>query len=172
LTRALSGGRDPAAVDLWAWLGRQNPLLAQLGSLTGHPEGLRLLPAASPGNDFSPPPEPAPEPAADHLELLLVDWTFGTEELAAYAPILQEAEVEPALSLHPGDAARAGLAEGDRAILHLPGGSLSAAVHLAANQAPGVAVLPRHRRLDWRKLAETPVFLAFNHLEREPGVQS
>ena len=46
LTRALSGGQDPAPVDLWAWLGRQNPIFAQLGSLTDHPEGVRLLPAA------------------------------------------------------------------------------------------------------------------------------
>ena len=31
LTRALSGLADPAPVDLWAWLGRQNPLFARCG---------------------------------------------------------------------------------------------------------------------------------------------
>jgi hypothetical protein len=169
LTRALSGGKDPAAVDLWAWLGRQNPLFSQMGSLTDHPEGVRLLPAAQTRGDFTAPPEPTPEPAPDQLELLLVDWTFGTEELASYAAILQEAEVAPVLLVHPGDAEKVGLSDGDRAALHLPKGSLAVVVKLAAALAPRVVVLPRHRRLDWRKLAETPVYLTFNHLDRVQG---
>ncbi len=40
---------------------------------------------------------------------------------------------------------------------------------LAATMAPGVVVLPRHRQLDWRKLAETPVYLTFDHIERVQG---
>ena len=166
LTRALSGGQDPAAVDLWAWLGRQNPVFSQLGSLTDHPEGVRLLPAAQTRGDFTAAPEPTPEPGPDQLELLLVDWTFGTEELASYAAILQEAEVAPVLLVHPGEAAQVGLGDGDRVALHLPKGSLAVVVKLAENMAPGVMVLPRHRRLDWRKLAETPVYLTLNHLDR------
>ena len=62
-----------------------------------------------------------------------------------------------------------GLSDGDRAVLHLPKGSLAVVVKLAANLAPGVVVLPRHRRLDWRKLAETPVYLTLNHLNRVQG---
>jgi len=169
LTRALSGGKDPALVDLWAWLGRQNPLFSQMGSLTDHPEGVRLLPAAQTRGDFTAPPEPTPEPAPDELELLLVDWTFGTEELAGYAAILQEAEVAPVLSVLPGEAEKAGLRDGDRAALHLPKGLLAVVVKLAENMAPGVLALPRHRRLDWRRLAGTPVYLTFNHLDREQG---
>jgi NADH-quinone oxidoreductase subunit G len=130
---------------------------------------VRLLPAAQPGADFTAPPKPTPEPVSDQLELLLVDWTFGTEELASYAAILQEAETEPVVSVHPGDAEKMGLSDGDRAVLHLPKGSLAVVVKLAENIAPGVVVLPRHRRLDWRKLAETPVYLTLNHLDREQG---
>ncbi len=58
----------------------------------------------------------APEPAPDQLELLLVDWTFGTEELASYAAILHEAEAAPVLLIHPGRRRRRlGLSDGDRA---------------------------------------------------------
>ena len=135
----------------------------------GYDALVRLLPAAQTRGDFTASPEPTPEPAPDRLELLLVDWTFGTEELASYAAILQEAEVAPVLLIHPGDAEKVGLGDGDRAALHLPKGSLGVVVKLAENMAPGVVVLPRHRRLDWRKLAETPVYLTFNHLDRVHG---
>ncbi len=159
LTQAVSGLTAPAPVDLWAWLGRGNPVLAQVKSLADHPEGVRLLPAARAGQDFTAAPAPPEEPPAAQAELLLVDWTFGTEELASYAPVLREAEGEPVLCLHPQDAARSGLAAGNRAAVHLPKGSLAVTVKLAENMAPGVMVLPRHRRLDWRKLAGTRVYL-------------
>ena len=137
--------------------------------LAEHPEGLRLLPAAPTGGDFGPPPAPPPEPAPDQVELLLVDWTFGTEELASYAPLMQEVEAAPVLLIHPDDAGKWGLDDGSRANLHLPKGSLAVTVKLAAAQAPGVVVLPRHRQLDWRKLAGTPVYLTLKHIDRVQG---
>ena len=147
-------------MDLWAWLGRQNPLFAPMRSLAEHPEGVRLLPAARPERDFAAPPAPPAAPAPDQVELLLVDWTFGTEELASYSPLMREAETAPVLLIHPDDAGKLGLGDGNRANLHLPKGSLAVTVKLAAALAPGVVVLPRHRQLDWRKLAETPVYLS------------
>ena len=147
-------------MDLWAWLGRQNPLFTPLGSLADHPEGLRLLPPARPEHDFAAPPAPPAASAPDQWELLLVDWTFGTEELASYAPIMQEAEAAPVLLIHPGDAGKLGLGDGNRAVLHLPKGLLAVRIKLAAAMAPEVAVLPRHRQLNWRKLAGTPVYLS------------
>jgi NADH-quinone oxidoreductase subunit G len=169
LTRALSGLTDPAPVDLWAWLGRRHPVFMPLTSLAEHPEGVRLLPETRSERDFTAPPAPAPEPPPDQLELLLVDWTFGTEELASYAAIMGEAETDPVLLVHPRDAGKLGLGDGSRAGLHLPKGSLTITVKLAAAMAPGVLVLPRHRRLDWRKLSETPVFLTPNHIELVQG---
>ncbi len=169
LTRALSGLADPAAVDLWAWLGRQNPLFTPMGSLTEHPEGLRLLPAARLEHDFAAPPAPPAALAPDQVELLLVDWTFGTEELASYSPLMQEVETAPVLLIHPDDAGRLGLGDGSRADVRLPKGSLAVTVKLAAGLAPGVAVLPRHRQLDWRKLAETPVFLSAKSIDQVQG---
>ena len=89
-----------------------------------------------------------------------MDWTFGTEELASYSHLMREAEAAPVLLIHPDDAGKLGLSDGDRAALHLPKGSLAVTVKLAATLAPGVVVLPRHRQLDWRKLAEMPVYLS------------
>ncbi len=140
-----------------------------MGSLAEHPEGVRLLPAAHPGRDFAAPPAPPAEPAPDQVELLLVDWTFGTEELASYSHLMREAEAAPVLLIHPRDAEKLGLSDGNRAALHLPKGSLAVTVKLAAALAPGVVVLPRHRQLDWRKLAETPVYLSPNLINQVQG---
>jgi NADH-quinone oxidoreductase subunit G len=169
LTRALSGLADPAPVDLWAWLGRQHPLFASMRSLAEHPEGVRLLLAARPKRDFAVPPAPAAALAPDQLELLLVDWTFGTEELASYSPLMREAETAPVLLVHPDDAEKLGLSDGSRANLRLPKGSLALTVKLADALAPGVMVLPRHRQLDWRKLNEKPVYLSANRINPVQG---
>jgi NADH-quinone oxidoreductase subunit G len=169
LTQVLSELADPAPVDLWAWLSRRHPIFAPLKSLTDHPEGVRLLPETRSQRDFTTLPAPGPEPAPAHLELLLVDWTFGTEELASYAAIMGEAETDPVVLIHPQDAGKFGLKDGKPAALRLPKGSLTVAVKLAAAMAPGVLILPRHRRLDWRKLAETPVFLAPGQINPMPG---
>jgi predicted molibdopterin-dependent oxidoreductase YjgC len=169
LTQATSGLTAPDPVDLWAWLSRGNQVLARVKSLADHPEGVRLLPAVRTGQDFTAAPAPPEEPPAAQAELLPVDWTFGTEELASYAPVLREAEAEPVLCLHPRDAAPTGLADGDRAAVHLPKGSVAVTVRLVENMAPGVAVLPRHRRLDWRKLAEARVYLPPNLIAKVQG---
>jgi NADH-quinone oxidoreductase subunit G len=169
LTLALVGRRDLSPVDLWAWLGRQNPVFRQMRDLAEHPQGVRLLPGAPTGGDFGASPAPLPGPDPDQVELLLVDWTFGTEELASYAALMQEVEAAPVLLIHPDDAGKVGLDDGSRANLHLPKGSLAVTVKLAAALAPGVLVLPRHRQLDWRKLAGTPVYLTLNHIERVQG---
>lgn len=169
LTRALSGLADPAPVDLWAWLSRQNSIFTPLGAFAEHPEGLRLLPSARLEHDFAAPPAPPAAPAPDQVELLLVDWTFGTDELASYSPLMRETETAPVLLIHPDDAGKWGLGDGSRANVHLPKGSLAVTVKLAAALAPGVMVLPRHRQLDWRKLAETPVYLSVNLINPVQG---
>jgi hypothetical protein len=156
-------------VDLWAWLSRQNPIFIPMRSLAEHPEGVRLLPEARPERDFAALPAPPSAPAPDQVELLLVDWTFGTEELASYSPLMREVEIAPVLLVHPEDAGKLGLGDGNRAEVHLPKGSLTITVKLAGALAPGVMVLPRHRQLDCRKLAETPVYLSANRIDQVQG---
>ncbi len=169
MTRAASELKATGRVDLWAWLGRQNPLFGQVKSLQEHPEGWRLLPEAKAEQDFAALPWPPEEPPADAAELLLADWTFGTEELAAYSPLIREAEAEPVLSMHPQEAAKSDLADGDRARLLLPKGALEVKVQLAPAMAPGVVVLPRHRRLDWHKLAGARVYLDPSRIVKVQG---
>jgi NADH-quinone oxidoreductase subunit G len=169
LSQALSGLEATAAVDLWTWLSRQNPVFAPMRSLGEYPEGLRLLLEAQPGQDFAARLAPPETPPADRIELLLVDWTFGTEELASYSDLIRQVEAAPVLLMHPREAEKSGLADGDRATLHLPKGSLAVAVKVTPAMAPGVLVLPRHRQLDWRKLAQMPVYLTPEQIVRAPG---
>ncbi len=169
LTLALSGLAAPAPLDPWTWLGRRHPVFRQMEALPGCPAGVRLLPSAQPERDFTTFPGPPEAEAPDRLELLLVDWTFGTEELAGYSNLMRQAEAAPVLCLHPRDAEKSGLADGDRAALHLPKGSLAVTVKVTAAMAPGVMVLPRHRQLDWRKLPETPVYLTPNRIDKVQG---
>ena len=169
LTQAVSGLQTTGPEDLWAWLARQNPVFSRMSTLPEHPEEVRLLPEASPERNFTASFEPPAALPPDTVELLLVDWTFGTEELAGYSDILRQAETTPVLSMHPHDAEKSGLLDGNRAAIHLPQGALEVAVQLSAAMAPGVVVLPRHRQLDWRKLLKTPIYLTSQDLDKVQG---
>jgi hypothetical protein len=168
LTQASSRLKIPGP-DLWVWLARQNPVFSRMSALTEHPEGVRLLPEANPDRNFASLFEPPLTPPPDTVELLLVDWTFGTEELAGYSDILRQAETTPVLFMHPRDAGKSGLIDGNRAAIHLPKGSLAVQVKVSDAMAPEVVVLPRHWQLDWRKLSETPVYLTPQHIDKVQG---
>jgi NADH-quinone oxidoreductase subunit G len=100
------------------------------------------------------------------LELLLVDQTFGTEELANYSLYIQKVEEEPHLLLHADLAADLGLASGDLVALQLPEGEVSVCLKTSFHMAPRVAILPRHRRLDWQKVRDWPVWLPPDRIKR------
>jgi NADH-quinone oxidoreductase subunit G len=95
------------------------------------------------------------------LQLLLVDATFGTEELSLYADVIEQVESEPCLWMHVDDAARLGFAEGDQIVLTLDAGTLETRVRLARNMARGTLVLPRHRQLPWQKVKDFSVVVPF-----------
>ena len=102
LAAAMSPPVALPADDLWDWLGRENPVFANIAALFRPPPGARLMPEAIPAGAYSPAAAPLPESAPpDHLELLLVDSTFGTEELASYSKYIQQVEEPPRLVLHP-----------------------------------------------------------------------
>ena len=93
----------PAALpveDLWDWLGREMPFSPILPRCSRRrrerdfcPRPLRLGPIPGPHGVESP-----ESPPPGQLELLLVDSTFGTEELASYAKSIQQVEEPPLLS--------------------------------------------------------------------------
>jgi NADH-quinone oxidoreductase subunit G len=160
---------SPATSDLWGWLSRQHEGFQRLGSLPGvePAAGGRLLPEAGAVRGFSPEPWTKPvEPPTGQLELLLVDQTFGTEELAGYSAYIQKVEEEPHLLLQADLAADLGLAAGDQVALHLPGGEVAVRLQTARRMAPGVAILPRHRRLDWQKVHGWPTWIGPDHIKK------
>ena len=86
----------------------------------------------------------------DGFELLLVDWTFGTEELSSLSPCLVEMEPEPYLVMHTEVGQSLGCTDGDFVEIASETGSLQVMVSLVQNMAPGILCLPRHPRLPWQ----------------------
>lgn len=86
------------------------------------------------------------------MELMAVDWTFGTEALSRYSSHTIKAEKPPRVFMNKSDAARIGLSDGDRVSLRLPRGEVSGELETRDQMAPGVIVVPRHRLLDWQHL--------------------
>jgi len=86
------------------------------------------------------------------LELILVDWTFGTEELSAYSACLRELEPEPCATMHTSDAESLDLSDGNRIVIETENGGLEVNLRVAENMASGVLLVPKHRRLDWQTM--------------------
>ena len=110
-------------------------------------------------------PQKVPE---DQVELLLVDQTFGTEELAGYSSFIQKVEKQPVLMLPEHIAQNWGLNPGEPVTVQLPGGEVTVVLQTAGHMAPAVAVLPRHRRLDWQKLDRRPLWLGRDNFKKVP----
>ncbi|MCU0589324.1 MAG: NADH-quinone oxidoreductase subunit NuoG [Syntrophobacteraceae bacterium] len=108
-------------------------------------EAMDLPGAGEPTSDI-------PAPAADQFLLLLVDWTFGTEELSGYSPFLRKTEPKPVLWMHAADAAEMGFAEGDSLEIATEDGPVTATLNVSRKMARSVLVLPRHMQVDWHKL--------------------
>jgi NADH-quinone oxidoreductase subunit G len=169
LADALTGeGGGSENKDIWEWLAEGNGVFSQLADLRPAARtDIRLVPDKSGVGLFSATAKAQPEEmSADRLELLLVDQTFGTEELAGYSPFIQKVEGEPHIFLHPDTAAELGLTPGGRVVVHLPGGEVTVTLKTADHMARRVAVLPRHRRLDWQKIRDWPVWLAKQDFEK------
>jgi NADH-quinone oxidoreductase subunit G len=164
------GGREVTWKALWRQAADSVPSLGQLPPPEEIPEeGLRLMLASDPGGRvFSGMPkggEPAAGPPEGSLEIVLVERPFGTEELSSHSPPLQQLEGPPCLFLQADDARRLGLMDGDRVAIQAEGGTIEVPVCVKENMAKGVAFLPRHRRLQWRKLKRSPAVLAQDGLK-------
>jgi NADH-quinone oxidoreductase subunit G len=163
LAGALSG-RDVSWRDLWQQVARDVPALGPVPPLDEIPKGgIRLRVAGSPESARSKAASPHAEPSAridENLELILVEWTFSTEELSSLSPHLEKVEKSPCLLMDADDAARLGYENGDRVLLTLEGGTIEVDLCVKENMAKGVLILPRHRRLGWRKMKGSPALVA------------
>jgi NADH-quinone oxidoreductase subunit G len=95
-----------------------------------------------------------------------VDWTFGTEELSSYSRSIQQVEREPLFYMNSKDASRMGFQEKERIAIQLDRGAVSAELLLFENMAPGIIVMPRHRKLAWQKMERWPVKIAVHQIKK------
>jgi NADH-quinone oxidoreductase subunit G len=156
LGEILAPGSDWTPESLWGILAQENPLFARLEGPEEPWEGIRLVRDRETPASFGPGPgawQRMDGNAGEGLDLFLVDWTYGTEELSGYSAPTQGVEPHPTLLMHSDDAACWGLANGDRVAIHLEQAVMEADLVLARNMARGAMFLPRHRRLDWQKLS-------------------
>jgi NADH-quinone oxidoreductase subunit G len=111
-------------------------------------------------------PSEKERPGDGELELLVADCTFGTEELSAYSEYIQRVEQEPYLLMHPIDASKTGLKDKERITLHLDRGPLEVELRVADNVAPGVIILPKHRRLRWQQMGKRPLKVGVDRIRK------
>ncbi len=154
--------------ELWEWIKNECPAFSNVPSANPSSEGLRI--------DLGQKEE---EPFAGgilsekacrgngELELLLSNWTFGTEELSAYSKFTQQVEKEPCLFMNPKDASRAGLKDNEKITLHLERGPLALELRVASNVAPGIIVLPKHRQLLWQKMQRGSKIIGLDRIKKQ-----
>jgi NADH-quinone oxidoreductase subunit G len=170
LALAVSGRRvDYSPATLAAWLQEQNLVPTDLPDWDREPDGGRILWDVRSERDFAsmnPPGPGSKKGREDELKLLLVDWTFGTEELSSYSPLIQAAEAEPVLVLGREDAEGLDLSSGDRAALEFPEAAMVLTVRVEPAPVPGALILPRHRRLEWQQLPGWSVSISRDRLKK------
>jgi anaerobic selenocysteine-containing dehydrogenase len=88
----------------------------------------------------------------DRLELIAVEWIFGTEELSSYSECLTDLEQSPGIFICRTDAEKLNLTAGDRVAIELERGTLEANIRVKDNMAAGTLIIPRHKNLDWQKM--------------------
>ena len=166
-------GEDAARRNLIGWLADNIPALAQIppfDQLSGGGMRISSSEGGTPQLSVNWQEEKAKgEGTGDSLEVILTDWTFGTEELSSFSPPLRELERRPCASLHPDDAVRLGLNREDRVRIGLDDGHVEVDVWIEEDMAPGVMVLPRHRLLEWQKITRLPKFVSFEEIEKVRG---
>jgi NADH-quinone oxidoreductase subunit G len=162
---AAISGKAPETLlkDLWGWLSGENPVFRALLSPS---DGLRLIPREISRDRFLSAEMVEPQPRKPGLELVLIDWTFGTEELSTYSRFAKQGETSPKLFMHPDDAGRLGFAGGEKVGLRADGQDVVFELALASNMAAGMIIAPRHRQVDWRKLKQRSMIVTDDNIHK------
>jgi predicted molibdopterin-dependent oxidoreductase YjgC len=155
--------------EVWAWIVKEHPVFADVQFADEQSDSIRIdlgqgkeKPFPSDGRI----PSEKGRRAESELELLVADWTFGTEELSTYSKYIQQVEKEPCLFMHPKDALRTGVKDKERITLHLDKGPLAVELRVVENVAPGVIILPRHRQLPWQKMERRPLKVGVDRIRK------
>jgi len=140
--------------DIYQWLADVIPELADLRSVTDIPDaGLRLKSGVKTELRFASAtalPSEKHKGDRDSLNLILVDWTFGTEELSSYSACLHELEMQSAAFIQTESAEELSFSDGQQVSIQTESGSLEVRLKVVENMAPGVLVIPRHRKMAWQ----------------------
>ncbi|MGD9016740.1 MAG: NADH-quinone oxidoreductase subunit NuoG [Desulfobacterales bacterium] len=144
--------------SIWKWIAGTQPPFAHIVPADGIPkEGIALTLTAVNQQRFQPTANDRPSPAPGDFDLILTEWTFGTEPLSSLSPHLRQVEAAPALAVNPVDADRLGVVDGDTVELMGLAGSVRLPVSIDNQTAVGVLVMPRHHRIDWQVFGPGPV---------------
>jgi NADH-quinone oxidoreductase subunit G len=155
--------------ELWRWIAKEYPTFSNVQIAGEMPDEVRVNLGERRERPFSSDGRNRPENQGQkdgRLELLVVDWTFGTEELSTYSKFIQQVGKEPCLLMNPKDASRVGIKDKERITLHLDSGRLEAELRIVGNMAPGVIVIPQHRQLAWQKIERWPVRVDVDQIKK------
>jgi len=163
------GGLPVTRSEVWAWIVKEVPLFADLQFADEQSDNIRIdleqgkeKPFPSEGRI----PSEKVGRGNSELELLVADWTFGTEELSTYSKYIQQVEKEPCLFMHPEDASRTGMKDRERITLDLDRGPLAVELRVVDNMAPGVIILPKHRQLRWQQIGRRPLKVGIDRIRK------
>jgi NADH-quinone oxidoreductase subunit G len=155
--------------ELWKWIIKEHPVFADVQFADEQSDSIRIdlgrgkeKPFPSDGRI----PSQKERRGDNELELLVADWTFGTEELSTYSKYIQQVEKEPCLFMHPKDALRTGVKDKERITLRLDKGPLVVELRVVDNMAPGVIILPQHRQLQWQKMERWPLNVGVDRIRK------
>ncbi len=155
--------------ELWSWIRREYPVFANVQIAEELPDGARVNLAQGREKLFSSGGQirSGKDSQGDsRLELLMVDWTFGTEELSVHSKFTQQVEKEPCVFMNPKDATRIGVKDKERITLSLDKGRLEVELRIVDNMATGVIIMPHHRQLAWQKIEKWPVKITADQIRK------
>jgi NADH-quinone oxidoreductase subunit G len=174
LAYLIDDGQQPAAKDLragiWNWLSETESGFKDLGAIEEIPaDGVRFYRAPDFSARFSMQPPNDSSAGDDRLELIAVEWTFGTEELSSYSECLTDLGGSPGIFMCRTDAEKLHLAAGDLVSLELDSGRLEANLRVVDNMAAGMLVIPRHKNLDWQTMDTGKTWVRRDQIRKRKG---
>jgi NADH-quinone oxidoreductase subunit G len=174
LAYLIDDGQQPAAKDLragiWNWLSETESGFKDLGAIEEIPaDGVRFYRAPDFSARFSMQPPNDSSAGDDRLELIAVEWTFGTEELSSYSECLTDLGGSPGIFMCRTDAEKLHLAAGDLVSLELDSGRLEANLRVVDNMAAGMLVIPRHKNLDWQTMDTGKTWVRRDQIRKQKG---
>ncbi len=142
--------------DLYKWLAEKNAAFGPLaqGQSIGQ-EGLGIdfgVRSSTPGtHDWQVSQDRYRQWSAGlQFQLLMVEWTFGTEELSSCSPCLNDVTQAPFVLMAETDAHKLGLQDGDKVAIGFEQSQLHVDLKTTSQLAPKTMVLPRHHKLPRR----------------------